>query len=274
MNPYKQRVVELYNSRTAYDSETGTTHPHKARRLLEFVPLQVGQTVLDVATGTGLVAIAAANIVGPEGQVNAIDLTPGMLAQASKKIAASNLQNIELIEADAESFSLNDNQFDAIFCCEALVLFIDIAASLEKWHRALKPGGFVAFTCPAETAYLAPVYRRICTKFLGTSIPHVLDPLGTPERCCDLLRQAGFGAIAIETEPSGRYRIPDDRSLRWKWIDLNFKGNPQFSALLQNNFDQFQAEYSAEMAALATDKGIWEDTTTFFVRACKFSVGM
>ena len=269
MNPYQQRVIDLYNSRTNYDNEAGTTHPHKARRLLEFVPLQTGQTVLDVATGTGLVAIAAAEIVGPKGQVTAIDLTPGMLAQARHKIAASNLQNIELIEADAEAFPLNDNQFDVIFCCEALVLFIDIAASLKKWHRALKPDGFVAFTCPIETAYLAPVYRRICTQLLGTSIPHVLDPLGTPERCRNLLQQADFGAIELETEPSGRYRTLNERSLHWQWIDLSCKGNAQFSALLQTNFEQFQAEYNAEMASLATDEGIWEDTTTFFVRARK-----
>ena len=269
MDSYKQRVIELYNSRTAYDREIGTTHPDKARRLLEFVPVRNGQSVLDVATGTGLVAIPAAEKVGADGQVMGIDLAPGMLAQAREKISASGLQNIELIEADAESIPLNDNQFDVIFCCEGLVLFADIPASLKKWYGALKPGGFIAFTCPAATAYLAPIYRRVCTKLLGASIPHVLDFLGTPDRCRQVLQWAGFNAIAIETEISGQYRQPGDRPLPWKWVTLGFKGNPLLSTLSPDRIEQFQAGYRTETKALETDRGIWQETTTFFVRACK-----
>ena len=59
MSDYKQQVINFFNNRTAYDTE-GDSHPREARLLLESVPLQSGQTILDLATGTGLVAIPAA----------------------------------------------------------------------------------------------------------------------------------------------------------------------------------------------------------------------
>lgn len=269
MDSYKQQVIELYNSRTAYDREEGTRHPLEANLLLESVPVQKGQKILDVATGTGLVAIPAGEKVGSEGYVIGIDMSPGMLHQAREKVEAARLQNIELIEADAESINFSDSSFNAIFCCEAIVLFTDIPASLRKWYRFLKTGGFVAFTCPPETAYMASVYRSICAKVLGISLPQILEPLGTPEKCRNLLQQADFRDIEVKIEPSGRYRNLRDERLSWKGINLNFKGNPLLSKISQSQLEQLQIEYKAEIEKLATDKGVWEDTTKFLVRARK-----
>ena len=266
---YKQQLKEFYGSRTTYDHEEGTRHPLEAKILLEFVPLHPGQKILDVATGTGLVAIPASEKVGSEGYVIGIDMTPGMLHQARQKIAAARLQNIELIEADAEYLNFSDSSFDVVFCCEAIVLFPDIVAILKKWYHFLKPEGFVAFTCPPETAYIASLQQRICARVLGVSLPHILEPLGTPEKCRNLLNQAGFRDIEIKIEPSGRYRPLRDNRLSEIAININFKGNPLLSKLSQEQLNQLQVEYKAEIEKLATDQGIWEDTTKFFVRARK-----
>ena len=56
MYDYKQQVADYFNRRTAYDAE-GDSHPQEAKRLLDYVPLKSGQTILDLATGTGLVAM-------------------------------------------------------------------------------------------------------------------------------------------------------------------------------------------------------------------------
>lgn len=61
MQNYKQQVTEFFNDRTAYDQE-GIFHPLLANLLLECVELQPEHKVLDVATGTGLIAIPAAQI--------------------------------------------------------------------------------------------------------------------------------------------------------------------------------------------------------------------
>ncbi|MEH2091673.1 class I SAM-dependent methyltransferase [Nostoc sp.] len=269
LDNYKQQLKEFYGSRTTYDHEKDTRHPLEAKILLEFVPLDSGQKILDVATGTGLVSIPAAEKVGSEGYVIGIDMTPGMLHQARLKIAAARLQNIELIEADAEYFNFSDSSFDVVFCCEAIVLFPDILAILKKWYRFLKPGGFVAFTCPPETAYMASLQQRICARVFGESLPHILEPLGTPEKCWNLLNQAGFRDIEIKIEPSGRYRPLRNNRLSEIAININFKGNPLLSKLSQEQLNQLQVEYKAEIEKLATDRGLWEDTTKLFVRARK-----
>ncbi|MGV0106174.1 Methyltransferase domain-containing protein [Nostoc sp. DSM 114160] len=266
---YKQQLKEFYGSRTTYDYEEGTRHPLEAKILLEFVPLHSEQKILDVATGTGLVAIPAAQKVGSEGYVIGIDMTPGMLHQARLKIAAAKLQNIELIEADAEYLNFSDRSFDAVFCCEAIVLFPDILATLQKWYRFLKTGGYVAFTCPPETAYMASLQQRICARVLGESLPHILEPLGTPEKCRSLLNQAGFRDIEIKIEPSGRYRPLRDNKLSWTAININFKGHPLLSKLSPEKLNQLEVEYTTEIEKLATDRGLWIDTTKFFVRARK-----
>lgn len=79
MSNYKQQVVDFFERRTAYDAE-GDSHPNEALRLLEYVPIKSGQTILDLATGTGLVAIAAALKTAPEGSVIGVDMSPGMRA--------------------------------------------------------------------------------------------------------------------------------------------------------------------------------------------------
>ncbi|MBN3960580.1 methyltransferase domain-containing protein [Nostoc sp. NMS8] len=269
LDNYKQQLKEFYGSRTTYDHEEGTRHPLEAKILLEFVPLHSGQKILDVATGTGLLAIPASEKVGSEGYVIGIDMTPGMLQQARQKIAAAKLQNIELIEADAEYLNFSDSSFDAVFCCEAIVLFPDILATLQKWYGYLKTGGYVAFTCPPETALIASLQQRICARVLGVSLPHILEPLGTPEKCRNLLNQAGFRDIEIKIEPSGRYRQLRDSRLSETVIKINFKGNPLLSTLSPEQLNQLQVEYQAEIEKLATDRGIWIDTTKLFVRARK-----
>ncbi|MEM8723146.1 MAG: class I SAM-dependent methyltransferase [Cyanobacteria bacterium P01_G01_bin.39] len=139
MSPtYKQKITNFFNSRTTYDSE-GRGHPENAARLLDSVTVKSGQTILDICTGTGLIAIPVAKAVGDQGTVIGVDMSPGMLAQAQAKIEAEAMGNIELIEADIESTDFNQKQFDVIFCCSALVYISNISALLDKCYRWLKP---------------------------------------------------------------------------------------------------------------------------------------
>ena len=269
MDNYKQQVIELFNSRTNYDQEEGSQHPREASLLLESVPIHQGQKILDVATGTGLIAIPAAFKVGSEGYVIGVDMSPIMLHQAKEKVTSTSLHNIEFIEADAEHINFGENSFDVIFCCSAIVLFADIFANLKKWYHWLKPGGFIAFTCPPETAYLASVYINVCAKLFGISPRHILAQLGTHEKCYDLLEQSGFRDISIKIEPSGRYRNFQNNGLSWKSFNLIFKGNPLLPNPSPAQLDQLQVEYKSEVEKLLTEQGVWEDTTTFFIQARK-----
>lgn len=262
---YKQRVIADFNSRTNYDNDF---RYRLANPLVELAQLQSGQRILDVATGTGIVAIAAAQIVGDQGKVIGVDISLGMLSQAQQKIEAASLQNIELIEADADYLNLSDNSFDTIFCSSAIAWFSDIPGVLRSWYRLLKKGGLAAFSCFAEEAHTTSVVYRAVAQRNGIPMSNVNELLGTPERCCQLLQEASFVDIEIKQEQLGFYISLSDVESIWDGNLNNALGNSLLQ-LKPEKLEQCKAEYITELETLATDKGIWNDITTFFVLARK-----
>src|SRR5712692_9554366 len=110
-------------------------------RLVELGGARAGRRVLDIATGSGEPALTAARAVGKAGHVVAVDMSAGMLALASERIAAAGLKNVELVESDAESLVLEAHSFDAVLCRWGLMFMPDVESLLARLHRALKPGG-------------------------------------------------------------------------------------------------------------------------------------
>lgn len=94
--------------------------------------LQPGQSVLDVATGTGPAAIAAAEVAGERGHVRGVDISPGMLALARRNVAASEVGNVTLIEADGARLPFEAEVFDVVLCSSSIVWFPDIHAALTE----------------------------------------------------------------------------------------------------------------------------------------------
>lgn len=99
---YKERVTNLFDGRTTYDS---AYHIQLATSLLDKVDLRPGMRVLDIATGTGLVALPAAQAVAPTGQVAGLDLSAGMLEQARRKAMTAGIANVELLQQVRGNFS-------------------------------------------------------------------------------------------------------------------------------------------------------------------------
>jgi ubiquinone/menaquinone biosynthesis C-methylase UbiE len=92
LDKYKQEIADLYTRRSqTYDNSHW--HLQIAQRLVEYGRVSRGQQVLDIATGTGHVAIAAAQIVGAEGLVIGVDISARMLDVARNKAQELNLKN-------------------------------------------------------------------------------------------------------------------------------------------------------------------------------------
>ena len=269
MSEYKQQVIDFFNSRTDYDGE-GNSHPNEAKKLLEFAPVKAGQTILDLATGTGLVAIAAAEKVAPMGSVVGVDMSAGMLSQARKKVSDCNITNIELIEADIESIDFKPEQFDLIFCCSAMVYISDIPALLNKCHGWLKPGGCLAFSASAKKAYDADLQVQLCQDLFGIDFPHILRPLWTSEACEALLKQAKFKDIEVESDRRGKYVTQDDYSVDIQWAEKHL--SPQTNPLVNLTDAQKQELRKAYQEAIyerVTQKGLWCDRSLLYVKADK-----
>jgi ubiquinone/menaquinone biosynthesis C-methylase UbiE len=258
---YKNRLAASFDLRVNYDDEYTV---RRATQLVELAQLKDGQSVLDIATGSGIVAVAAARAVGAKGNVIGVDISPGMLDQAREKIRAEE-PKIELIEADVEKLNFEAESFDAIICSSALMWLTDIPATLRKTRTWLKTGGLLAFSCYSESSFMIPLLVRACRRF-GIALPNCNEPLGTRERCRDLVQQAGFDKIDIRTEQFGSYLPRNNVEWQWNgdsnWIDP--RGNP-LAELSSERLREIRAAYESEVEALTTDQGFWHEITMFLV---------
>jgi SAM-dependent methyltransferase len=100
-----------------------------------------GEAVLDLGCGAGFDAFVAAELVGREGRVAGIDLSPEMLAVAERRRAAAGLSNVEFRQADVEALPFPDASFDVALSNGVLNLIPDKPAALREVFRVLKPGG-------------------------------------------------------------------------------------------------------------------------------------
>ena len=110
-------------------------------------------TILDVATGTGDLAIALAK-KNTQAKITGFDLSAGMLEIGRKKIAEKHLSNqIDMIQGDAENMPFQDNTFDAITVAFGVRNFETLEKGLKEIHRVLKPGGtfiILEFSMPEQ----------------------------------------------------------------------------------------------------------------------------
>lgn len=113
-----------------------------ARKLIDFVGLEPDQVVLDVASGTGVVARAAAVAVGPGGQVIASDISPAMLAHVTTDLAAGGAP-ITTLESSATALQVADATIDRVLCQQGFPFIPDRAAAAREMRRVLRPGGKV-----------------------------------------------------------------------------------------------------------------------------------
>jgi ubiquinone/menaquinone biosynthesis C-methylase UbiE len=173
-------------------------------RVVELAALRPGLRVLDVACGTGLVARLAAEAVGAEGRVAALDLNRAMLAVASEQPGVAGAP-IEWVEGDAQALPFAEASFDAVCCQLGLQFFPDRERALREMKRVLVPGGRAVVMVWREIVR-APGFA-VLAEALGRTIsadaealmraPFALSDAGELSR---LLERAGLRDFAIHAE--------------------------------------------------------------------------
>ncbi|HTT09636.1 MAG TPA: class I SAM-dependent methyltransferase [Burkholderiaceae bacterium] len=119
-------------------------------RLMQCASVVPGQRVLDIACGTGLIALRAAEAVGPDGAVVGVDLSSRMVDGARRRARARNLSNATFQRMDAERLDLADASFDVAACALGLMFMPDPARALHEMRRVLRPGGRIALAVWGE----------------------------------------------------------------------------------------------------------------------------
>jgi len=163
----------------AYDF-ISDANEHKARETGEkALKLKSGECVLEIGFGTGNSIVNLANAVGPGGNVSGIDVSPGMLAVAEKKLSAEGLlDRVELKVGDARKLPYGDGKFDAAFSSFTLELFpLDsIPGVLAELRRVLRDGGRLGVVSMAtvkpdqQASLLEKTYVWMHRHF-----PHIVD---------------------------------------------------------------------------------------------------
>jgi SAM-dependent methyltransferase len=120
---------------TAVQSFAGVANPFSLGRL------EAGARVLDLGSGAGTDSLVAAQMVGPEGTVTGIDMTPEMLAKAREAASEMGATNVEFMEAEAERLPFADESFDIAISNGVIDLVPDKDAVFSELFRVLAPGG-------------------------------------------------------------------------------------------------------------------------------------
>jgi len=120
---------------TAAQSFAGVANP------FSLGPLEPGARVLDLGSGAGTDSLVAAQMVGQDGHVTGIDMTPEMLAKARAAASEMGAKNVEFVESEAEKLPFADGSFDVVISNGVIDLIPDKDAVFSELFRVLAPGG-------------------------------------------------------------------------------------------------------------------------------------
>ena len=124
------------------DLMSGGVHRLWKRFTIELSAARAGQTILDIAGGTGDLAARFSKLVGPEGKVILADINAAMLEVGRDRLIDKGaIGNIQVVQADAQSLPLEDNSIDCITIAFGLRNVTDKDMALRSMLRVLRPGG-------------------------------------------------------------------------------------------------------------------------------------
>jgi ubiquinone/menaquinone biosynthesis C-methylase UbiE len=241
----------------SYDSWAGGQHERVAARLVDVAAPQKGEHVLDVGTGTGLVAHLVAPRVSP-GSVIGIDLSDHMLAIARSKMS----KNVQFLGMAAERLVFKPETFDLVTMGEALAYLGDPSDALAEAHRVLRAGGRLAvsnqrrsLSTRAQDLFfqgLAPLARRHYLNFPRYSSERAR--FGEPEVLPQLLDRAGFEVTRVtEMVTGGRTRDAKE------WTDLMAGAGPLPNTLIRALGPRYRDELEAEVESAMESLGDPDD---------------
>jgi ubiquinone/menaquinone biosynthesis C-methylase UbiE len=228
-----------------------------AKQLVDSEGPWEGLRVLDLATGTGVVAELLKDRVGPNGKTVAVDINPSMLTLAQAR-CAGNGANVTFIQSPAHPLDLADGSVDAVVCQQGFQFFPDRRRSASEILRVLSPGGRVAVST------WRPVWE---CEFFG-AICQALTDMGEAELCAMMRRpfdfidedeltghflEAGFETVCVrrETKPfAPKKRVSDT-------VDIAYATpiGPSLLELPQHRQDRFRGKLADHLERFSDEDG-------------------
>ncbi len=227
-DPAKIKAVITYNAASDYfDDPACEFWSIYGRKTVEYLHLNPGARVLDVACGTGASAIPAAEMVGNQGQVIGVDIANNLMALARKKADQKNLSNITFQWGDMTNLEFEEESFDAVVCVFGIFFVKEMEEQISKLWRLVRSGGKLAITTWGPNIF-APIYS-IWNEAIKQHRPDLFsafnpwDRITTPEAVKKLLVDGGANNVEVKAEnslqklenPEDWWKIAMGSGLRW-----------------------------------------------------------
>lgn len=245
-----------------YDGEALRFFPKSAELLVKNLNLTGDERVLDIATGTGHVALALARAL-PRGHVTAIDFSRPMLDQAQAKAASQGVSNIEFLEMDMESLESLTERFDAAVSGFGIFFSGDMVAQMKRMGQTVKPGGLLAVSTFAKD-YMQPMNDLMYDRLSAYGIdkpPQSAKNVATEVACRQLFEKAGIDDIRVIKDNVGYFLKSADE---WWNIVWNAGSRLVLSKLSDADIKRFKHDHLREVEALQTPEGIWLDVGVLY----------
>jgi len=238
-----------------------------ADRLVFRLAPRPGEKILDAGTGTGTVALAAAQAVEPGGRVAAIDSSEKMLRRLEAKVAKFGIANIDVHTMDAAHLDFRRDYFHHVVSSLALFRFSDPAAALREWKRVTQPGGNVMFSTFANRAF-EPLLTLLCERVRAeggeTHLPW--EQMSNLHALEVLMHEAGFVDFEIQEEQLG-YHL--ESALQWWEIVEHSMIRRLLDTVSPQLVEQIRAIHMTEIESLVAHDGLWLNMPIIMVRGRK-----
>jgi len=249
---FKTRDAASYDSVTrAFDRYTELLTQPLAAHLVRLARLKPSDHVLDIGTGTGVVAFRVANQLSAEGRVLGVDLSEGMLAAARVKAGSAALGGrVEFRRMDAEALDLPDGAFDAVVSLFALLHFPDPLKALREMFRVLRPRGRLVVAVGSDPRLMSRAGVVEVVRHLRDWGSKARGRLLTAPRFLEALARQHF-PVAQEPEESPVAQRHRNRS-------------GVVPGLVHGaGFTNLQTDWEGHQAVIATPEEFWELQCTF-----------
>jgi SAM-dependent methyltransferase len=275
----KHADAESYDPVTeSYDRFVERYSGRYVERISTLAKIGAGHRVLDVGTGTGIMALQAANLVGASGRVTGIDLSEGMLRHARAKATLKNVADrVDFRRMDAERLEVEPASFDAVVSLFALRHFPNPDAALGQMYDALRPGGrlVVAVGGGAPLVSISGIWaaaRRV--------LDHILALSGRQLRACEFIDGLVRDALppvshespaGSEDHGMGPAELPDRvRRAGFRLEQAGWLGNRAVIGTPEE-FWELQATFSSLARARLqnAEPGVVSSLKSRFIRKCR-----
>ncbi len=247
LEEFTRKIKQTFDTvATGYDNSALQFFPSSAAHLVRHLAPQAGEKVVDIATGTGNVALEIA-ATQPRAHITGIDFSEKMLEVARHKAARARLANVEFSNQTLPRLELPLNYFDAASCGFGIFFLEDMVEAMQAIRTILKLEGRLVISSFHEGSFspLTELFGQRLARY-GVEPPQQLwQRIGTEPPMVQLFREAGFTNITTHLEDVS-YQVAGVE--QWWALLWNAGYRGLLNQLSEAQLARFKKEHLAEIA--------------------------